>query len=100
MVHVPGTTLENADTWNTILKAMIDVRDSGKTKNSNNEKKSLNIGLVGYGFMGRTTQTGTSASVTFPDLGHPCSRPSADVPKATKAFAEQWGFGSRPTGAS
>ena len=39
----PNATLENADTWNTILKAMIDVRDStAKTKkNSNNERKEI-----------------------------------------------------------
>ena len=35
------------------------------------EKKSLNIGLVGYGFMGRTHTNGYKrVSDFFPDLGH------------------------------
>ena len=61
------------------------------------EKKSLNIGLVGYGFMGRTHSNGYKrVSDFFPDLGHRpmlkaiCARNA----ERTSAFAEQWGFES------
>ena len=64
------------------------------------EKKSLNIGLVGYGFMGRTHSNGYKrVSDFFPDLGHTpvlkavCGR----TEDRTKAFAEQWGFESHET---
>ena len=64
------------------------------------EKKSLNIGLVGYGFMGRTHSNGYKrVNDFFPDLAHRpvlkavCGRTEA----RTKAFAEQWGFESHET---
>ena len=64
------------------------------------EKKSLNIGLVGYGFMGRTHSNGYKrVSDFFPDLGHRpmlkaiCARNA----ERTSAFAEQWGFESHET---
>ena len=59
------------------------------------DKKALNIGLVGYGFMGRTHSNGYKrVSDFFPDLGHRpvlkavCGR----TEDRTKAFAEQWGL--------
>ena len=61
------------------------------------EKKPLNIGLVGYGFMGRTHSNGYKrVSDFFPDLGH---RPvlkaiCARNEERRAAFAEQWGFES------
>ena len=64
------------------------------------EKKSLNIGLVGYGFMGRTHTNGYKrVSDFFPDPGHRpvlkavCGR----TEDRTKAFAEQWGYESYET---
>ena len=45
------------------------------------EKKPLNIGLVGYGFMGRTHSNGYKrVSDFFPDLGHtPCLLYTSDA---------------------
>ena len=64
------------------------------------EKKSLNIGLVGYGFMGRTHSNAYKrVSDFFPDLGHRpvlkavCGR----TEDRTKAFAEQWRYESYET---
>ncbi|WP_373505336.1 Gfo/Idh/MocA family protein [Aestuariivirga sp.] len=57
-------------------------------------KKKLNIGMVGYGFMGRTHSNAFSQVPHFFDLGYQpvlktiCAR-SADK---AKAFAEQWGY--------
>ena len=63
-------------------------------------KKELRIGLVGYGFMGRTHTNGYKrVGDFFPDLAYRpvlqavCGR-SEDK---TKAFAEQWGFASYET---
>jgi predicted dehydrogenase len=63
-------------------------------------KKPLNIGLVGYGFMGRTHSNGYKrVNDFFPELKHRpilkaiCGR-SADK---TRSFAEQWGFESVET---
>ena len=59
-------------------------------------KKKLNIGLVGYGFMGRTHTNGYKRANDFFELEHrpvlqaACGR---DVAK-TKAFADQWGWQS------
>jgi len=61
------------------------------------EKKPLNIGLVGYGFMGRTHSNGYKrVNDFFPDLVH---RPvlkaiCARNEERRAAFAEQWGFES------
>ena len=61
------------------------------------EKKPLNIGLVGYGFMGRTHSNGYKrVNDFFPDLAH---RPvlkaiCARNEERRAAFAEQWGFES------
>ena len=61
------------------------------------EKKPLNIGLVGYGFMGRTHSNGYKrVNDFFPNLAH---RPvlkaiCARNEERRAAFAEQWGFES------
>jgi predicted dehydrogenase len=58
--------------------------------------KSLNIGLVGYGFMGRTHSNAYRKVTNFfnlpykPILKAVCGRDEAK----TKAFAEQWGYES------
>ena len=63
-------------------------------------KKPLNIGLVGYGFMGRTHSNGYKrANDFFPDLEYRpvlkaiCARNEGRA----KAFAEQWGYESVET---
>ncbi|MFO0909500.1 MAG: Gfo/Idh/MocA family oxidoreductase [Isosphaeraceae bacterium] len=63
-------------------------------------KKSLNIGLVGYGFMGRTHSNGYKrVGDFFPELAYRpvlkavCGRNEG----AAKAFAEQWGYESFET---
>lgn len=63
-------------------------------------KKELRIGLVGYGFMGRTHTNGYKrVSDFFPDLEYKpvlqavCGRNEEKV----KAFAEQWGYASIET---
>ena len=62
-------------------------------------KKPLNIGIVGYGFMGRTHANGFSQAPHFfnlpvqPVLKAVCGR---DAAKA-KAYAENWGFESVET---
>jgi predicted dehydrogenase len=63
-------------------------------------KKTLRIGLVGYGFMGRTHSNGYNRIPNFfPDLSYTpvlqavCGRNEEKV----KAFAEQWGYASYET---
>lgn len=63
-------------------------------------KKALKIGLVGYGFMGRTHSNGYKRVPNFfPELGYKpvlktvCARNEDKV----KAFAEQWGYESFET---
>lgn len=63
-------------------------------------KKALRIGLVGYGFMGRTHSNGYNRIPNFfPDLSYTpvlravCGRNEEKV----KAFAEQWGYASYET---
>jgi predicted dehydrogenase len=64
------------------------------------DKKQLRIGLIGYGFMGRThTNAYKRVNDFFPDLTY---RPVLKVVCArneqrVKAFAEQWGFESIET---
>jgi len=61
--------------------------------------KNLNIGLVGYGFMGRTHSNAYRQAPNFFKLGHKpvlkavCGRDGAKV----KAFAENWGYESTET---
>ena len=62
-------------------------------------KKKLNVGLIGYGFMGRTH------SNAYCKVGHFFDMPYAPVlrvvcgleEKVAKAFAEQWGYESYTT---
>ena len=62
-------------------------------------KKPLNIGLVGYGFMGRTHSNGYKRVNDFFDLEYRpvlkavCGRSE----EAAKAFAEKWGYESVET---
>lgn len=62
-------------------------------------KKPLNIGLVGYGFMGRTHSNGYKRVGDFFDLGHTpvlkavCGRSA----EGTQAFADRWGYESIET---
>jgi len=62
-------------------------------------KKSLNIGLVGYGFMGRTHSNAFAKAGQFFDLEYRpvlkavCARDAAKV----AAFAAQWGYDSTET---
>ncbi len=61
--------------------------------------KPVRIGLIGYGFMGRTHSNGYRQAPKFFDLGHEpvlqacCARNEA----AIKAFADNWGYASYET---
>ena len=61
--------------------------------------KKLNIGLIGYGFMGRTHSNAFHQAPTFfnlpyqPVLKTVCGRNEG----AAKAFAQQWGYESSET---
>lgn len=63
------------------------------------EKKNLNIGLIGYGFMGRTHSNGYRKVSNFFDLDYRpvlktvCGRNAEN----TQAFADQWGYESIET---
>jgi predicted dehydrogenase len=62
-------------------------------------KQKLNVGMVGYGFMGRTHSNAFRQVVPFfqpetePVLQAICARDQAKV----EAFASQWGYGSAET---
>ncbi len=62
-------------------------------------KKSLNIGIVGYGFMGRTHANGYHNAAKFfdtplvPVLKAACGRDATKL----KAYADNWGFESTET---
>src|SRR6185295_7372271 len=62
-------------------------------------KKHLNIGLVGYGFMGRTHSNAFLQAGRFFDLPYTpvlkavCAR----NPERVKSFAENWGYASVET---
>src|SRR5215813_7745098 len=63
------------------------------------QKKPLNIGLVGYGFMGRTHSNAFLQAGRFFELAH---RPvlkavCARNPERLRAFAENWGYDSTET---
>lgn len=61
--------------------------------------KPLNIGIIGYGFMGRTHSNGYAKAPHFFNLAHKpvlkaaCGRDKDKV----KAFADQWGYESTET---
>jgi len=61
--------------------------------------KSLNIGLIGYGFMGRTHSNGYAQAPHFFNLGRkPVLKAACGRDKdKLKAFAEQWGYESTET---
>jgi len=62
-------------------------------------QKALNIGMIGYGFMGRAHSNGYRKVWNFFDLQHrpvlkaACARDAAKV----KAFADKWGYESTET---
>lgn len=63
------------------------------------QQKNLNIGLIGYGFMGRTHSNAYRKVNNFFDLGY---RPvlkavSGRNPDGVKKFADQWGYESTET---
>src|SRR5665213_2514163 len=62
-------------------------------------RKSLNIGLVGYGFMGRTHSNAFLQAPRFFDV--PCQPVLKAVcarnPERAKGFAETWGYQSVET---
>jgi predicted dehydrogenase len=68
-------------------------------ESSLSEKKELNIGIVGYGFMGRTHSNAYLQAPRFFDLGYRpilkavCARNADRV----KGFAENWGYQSTET---
>jgi predicted dehydrogenase len=59
-------------------------------------KKNLNIGMIGYGFMGRAHSNAWRKVSNFFDTGfHPVLKAaSARNPEKLKAFAETWGYES------
>ena len=62
--------------------------------------KPLNIGMIGYGFMGRAHSNAYRKVNHFFDLdvSGRCSRPPAPAtPSKAKAFADQWGYESIET---
>lgn len=61
--------------------------------------KSLNIGIIGYGFMGRTHSNGYAQAPHFFDLPYkPVLKAACGRDKdKLKAFADQWGYESTET---
>src|SRR5688572_604821 len=62
-------------------------------------KKNLNIGMVGYGFMGRAHSNAWRKVSNFFDTGYQpvLKAASARNPEKLKAFAEMWGYESTET---
>ena len=62
-------------------------------------KKALNIGMVGYGFMGRTHSNAFAQAPHFFDLGYKPVLKTICARNADKArdFADQWGYESSVT---
>jgi len=62
-------------------------------------KKKLNVGLIGYGFMGRTHSNAYCRVNNFFDLAYePVRKVICGLEeKEAKAFAEQWGYESHTT---
>ena len=63
------------------------------------EKKRLNIGLVGYGFMGRTHSNAFLQAGRFFDLPYEpvLKAVAARNPERVKSFADNWGYQSAET---
>ena len=59
-------------------------------------KKQLNIGLVGYGFMGRTHSNAYRQAPVFFDVPYTLGLKAvcARNPERAKAFADNWGYES------
>lgn len=66
---------------------------------SNSSKKDLNIGMIGYGFMGRTHSNAYRKVGNFFDLPYNLVLKAACARKEDKvrAFADQWGYESIET---
>src|SRR5215831_2992433 len=62
-------------------------------------KKSLRVGLIGYGFMGRAHSNAFLQAPRFFDLPYQpvLQAACARNPDRLKAFAENWGFASSET---
>ncbi|MCP4456357.1 MAG: Gfo/Idh/MocA family oxidoreductase, partial [Planctomycetes bacterium] len=62
-------------------------------------KKTLNVGLIGYGFMGRTHSNAYRKVSNFFDIPYkPVLKTVAGLGEdETRAFAEQWGYESHTT---
>ena len=93
----PNAMLEEQKTWNAILDAMIKVRDANGLELT--MAKNVNIGMIGYGFMGRAHSNAYRKVNNFFDLEYRpvlkavCARDE----KQAKAFAEKWGYESIET---
>jgi predicted dehydrogenase len=121
----PNAVMLQQQTWNDILAAMIKVRDAhgwsepasvaadGPAGSATvvstaataaqrpvaGARKTLRVGLVGYGFMGRTHSNAFAKVNQFFDLGYEpvlqavCARDAGKV----RPFAAQWGYQSTET---
>ena len=106
----PNSEMMKQKTWNDILGAMIAVRDAHGWCNKSTEtsesgeqhgspRKKLNIGMVGYGFMGRTHSNAFGKVNQFFDVGYEpvlkavCGRDKEKV----EGFAKTWGYESVET---
>src|SRR5207237_1228146 len=70
-----------------------------RTAGTNRRMKTLNIGMVGYGFMGRTHSNAFLKVNNFFDIPYrPVLRTvCARNPERARAFAENWGYSSVQT---
>ena len=103
----PNSVMMEPQTWNDILRR--DDRGARRARvglkawPTMHKKKRLNIGMIGYGFMGRTHSNAFRSAPNFFDLPYEpvlktvCARNA----ERAEAFRDQWGYrvGSRPTGA-
>ena len=84
-------------TWRDILAAMVAVRDAAWVGlRSNMSKPRLNIGMVGYGFMGKAHSNAYRRVANFFDVPYEpvlkavCARNRARV----ETFQHTWGYES------
>ena len=96
----PNEVMMKQQTWNDILARHDQGARQAWVGGADMAKKKLNVGMVGYGFMGRTHSNAFSQVAAFlrpatikPVLKTICAR-SADK---AKAFADQWGYESSVT---